>query len=143
MVCLQGTDRRTSSKRKFALSNGGKSELGLERKDQSEDSRHTKDEAKLLNQEVYCSIAGSDASTSSAMHLHYGPSSTFVVLQQLYRFLLGSPGSKQMIINQHSGNCTAEAISEFGYTSIFFGRDAGWRCGSIEFHADAPKFQSA
>ncbi|RDW64631.1 hypothetical protein BP6252_10282 [Coleophoma cylindrospora] len=90
----------------------------------SENSRNTTDQANLLNQEIHCSIAGADASVSSAMHLHYGPSSTFVFLQQLYRFLSGKPGSRQVIINSSSANYTEEAISEFGYSSIFFGRDS-------------------
>ncbi|RDL37028.1 uncharacterized protein BP5553_04461 [Venustampulla echinocandica] len=83
----------------------------------------SKDEANLLNQEVHCSITGSEASVSSTMHLFYGSSSTFVFLQQLHRFLFGK-GSLQPTITGKSANYTAEAISEFGYGSIFYGRDA-------------------
>lgn len=81
------------------------------------------EQSDLLIHEVHCSISGSDAAASSAMHLHYGPSSTFVFMRQLYRFLHGRSGSEDMTIKGPSANYTAEAISEFGYNSIFFGRD--------------------
>jgi len=57
------------------------------------------------------------------MNLHYGPSSTFVFLQQLHRFLFGDQAPKQTAISGRSTNYTAEAISEFGYSPIFFGKD--------------------
>ena len=62
--------------------------------DSSGNSTNTKGQVAPLNSEVHCSISGSDASASSAMHLHYGPSSTFVFLQQLSKFLAGGLGSR-------------------------------------------------
>jgi hypothetical protein len=81
------------------------------------------DQANLLRRVVHCSITGSQASEASTMSLHYGPSSTFVFLQQLHRFLFGEQTAKQTTISGRSTNYTAEAISEFGYSPIFFGKD--------------------
>jgi hypothetical protein len=119
VICMLGVDARSRADKKL----GGSNEQNVQQGDRPQNSAQTKDQTNLLNREVHCSITGTDVSASSAMHLHYGPSSSFVFLQQLHRFLLGSREPRQTIINQESGNYTAEAISEFGYTSIFFGRE--------------------
>jgi hypothetical protein len=121
IICMPGTDARSRAERKLRRA----VVQGAARGKQAENSAQTKDQANLLDREIHCSITSSDASVSSAMYLHYGPSSTFVFLQQLYRFLLRSPGPRQMAINQKSENHTADVINAFGYSSIFFGREGG------------------
>jgi hypothetical protein len=116
-----------------ANSNGTEAKLDRTGRDESP---QLADQLDLLKREVYCSITGSRASESSTLNLHYGPSSTFVFLQQLYRFLLAgssdNKGNADAAVSPRSRfsttdlplttlNYTTEAISEFGYDSIYFG----------------------
>ncbi|OBT86616.1 hypothetical protein VE02_04418 [Pseudogymnoascus sp. 03VT05] len=100
-------------------------------------------QADLLKQEVHCSIWGSEASESSTMNLHYGPSSTFVFLQQLHRFLLGSGAPRQSTITSWSTNYTSEAISEFGYSGIFYGNDSDNNESPAGLSLELPPFDLA
>jgi hypothetical protein len=115
IVCMPGVKRRKPVRKSAILSSNDSA-----RTDDAEAPESTA-QADLLKQEVHCSIWGSEASESSTMNLHYGPSSTFVFLQQLHRFLLGSGAPRQSTISSWSTNYTSEAISEFGYSGIFYG----------------------
>lgn len=119
IVCMPGMKRRKPARKLILPCQDTNPKMGVTTLETSESA----DQADLLKREVHCSITGSEASESSAMNLHYGPSSTFVFLQQLHRFLVGAQAPKQSTINGRSTNYTAEAISEFGYSSIFFGKE--------------------
>lgn len=119
LLCIFGVDRRSVTKRKSSPRR--RTEKQFVQEDRRPESSFSKEQVSLLNNEVYCSISGSDVATSSTMHLHYGPSSTFVFMQQLHRFLGGNLGSKGTLANGQSANYTAEVVNKFGYNAIFFG----------------------
>lgn len=76
VICMLGVDARSRADKKL----GGSNEQNVQQGDRPQNSAQTKDQTNLLNREVHCSITGTDVSASSAMHLHYGPSSSFVFL---------------------------------------------------------------
>ncbi|KFY18878.1 hypothetical protein V493_08283 [Pseudogymnoascus sp. VKM F-4281 (FW-2241)] len=137
IVCIPGVKRRKPVRKSaIPLSNENA------RIDYAEAPESTA-QADLLKQEVHCSIWGSEASESSTMNLHYGPSSTFVFLQQLHRFLLGSGAPRQSTINSRSTNYTSESISEFGYSGIFFGNESDTNGSPAGLSPELPSFDLA
>lgn len=139
IVCIPGVKRRKPV-RKSAIQSSNEHENA--RVDDAE-APESKGQADLLKQEVHCSIWGSEASESSTMNIHYGPSSAFVFLQQLHRFLLGSGAPRQSTINSRSTNYTSEAISEFGYSGIFFGNESHKNESSAGLSQELPPFDLA
>ncbi|KFY87376.1 hypothetical protein V500_06992 [Pseudogymnoascus sp. VKM F-4518 (FW-2643)] len=137
IVCIPGLKRRKPV-RKSAIPSSNENV----RIDDAEAPESTA-QADLLKHEVHCSIWGSEASESSTMNIHYGPSSTFVFLQQLHRFLLGSGAPRQSTINSRSTNYTSEAISEFGYSGIFFGNESDTNESSAGLSTELPSFDLA
>lgn len=123
LMCVLGVDRREVANRK-SLPRKINRATQIHESHQPE-TLASKDQVNLLNREVFCSISSSEAASSAAIHLHYGPSSSFVFMQQLHKFLFGEAKSKHVVMNGQSANYTAEAVSEFGYSSIFFGRVSG------------------
>jgi CDGSH-type Zn-finger protein len=132
LMCVPGAERRSRKAIKHVLPQPAppiSKEIQSHGADFSQ-SKDSKDQENLLNHEIHFSITGSEASVSSPMHLCYGPSSAFVFLQQLHRFLFKDLSSKPATISGRSANYTAEAISEFGYGSIFYGAKSS---GSVAF----------
>ncbi|KFY40791.1 hypothetical protein V495_05260 [Pseudogymnoascus sp. VKM F-4514 (FW-929)] len=137
IVCIPGVKRRNPVRKPAIPSLNENSRM-----DDAE-APESSAQADLLKEEVHCSIWGSEASESSTMNLHYGPSSTFVFLQQLHRFLLGSGAPRQSTINSRSTNYTAEAISEFGYSGIFFGNESDNKESAAGLSQELPSFDLA
>lgn len=137
IVCIPGVKRRKPVRRSAVPSSNENARI-----DDAEAPESTA-QADLLKQEVHCSVWGSDASESSTLNLHYGPSSTFVFLQQLHRFLLGSAAPRQSTINSQSTNYTSEAISEFGYSGIFFGNESDNNESAAGLSLELPSFDLA
>ncbi|KFY41727.1 hypothetical protein V494_02833 [Pseudogymnoascus sp. VKM F-4513 (FW-928)] len=137
IVCIPGVKRRKPVRKSTVPSSIEKARI------HDAEAPESKAQADLLKQEVHCSIWGSEASESSTMNLHYGPSSTFVFLQQLHRFLLGSGAARQSTINSQSTNNTAEAISEFGYSGIFFGNELDNDKSTVGLSLELPSFDLA
>lgn len=137
IVCMPGVKRRKPVRKSAILSSNESA-----RTDDVEAPESTA-QADLLKQEVHCSIWGSEASESSTMNLHYGPSSTFVFLQQLHRFLLGSGAPRQSTISSWSTNYTSEAISEFGYSGIFYGNGSDNNESPAGISQELPPFDLA